>query len=103
MRKKVKEIAALVGGELVGDGEAVISSINGIKEAGEGELSFVVDSRYESLIDGSKASCVIAPKNIRSSHNKPVIKVENPSVTLSRIREFAMPQMVPHPNSESLP
>lgn len=97
MQKKVKEIAALVGGELVGDGDTVISSINGIKEAAPGDLSFIIHPQYEDLIDPSGASCVIAPKDIKNGHNKPVIKVDDPSVTFSRIIEYAMPDMVPHP------
>ena len=97
MQKKVKEIAQLISGELVGDGDAVVSSINGIKEAKEGDLSFIIHSKYEDLIDPSKASCVIAPKEIKNKHNKPVIKVDDPSITFSKIVEYAMPDIIPHP------
>lgn len=97
MQKTVKEIAMLVKGELVGPGEAVISSINGIKEAKEGDLSFIIDQKYEGLIDPSGASCVITPKTVRLVHNKPVIKVDDPSITFSKIIEYAIPEMVPHP------
>ena len=98
---KVKEIAKLLGGELVGSGEAEIKGINGINEAREGELAFLLDSRLGDLLDSTNASCVVVPKDIKKSCNKPVIKVDNPSIAFSRAVDTLMPDRIPHPKGIS--
>jgi UDP-3-O-[3-hydroxymyristoyl] glucosamine N-acyltransferase len=97
MSKTIKEIAAFIGGELLGDGAVSISGINGIREAGNGELSFIINSKDEALIDSTKASCVIVPKDVKGLYNKPVIKAESPSIALSRIIGYINPNTIPHP------
>lgn len=99
--KKVKEIAKFLEGELVGDGDVEISGINGIKEAHEGELSFVLDARLGDLIDSTNASCVVVPKAINKTCNKPIIKVDNPSVAFSKVINVLMPDRIPHPKGIS--
>ena len=98
MGRKIKEIAKFINGELVGDGEAVINGINGIKEACDGELAFVLDPRCEDLIESSKASCIIVPKDIKKSHATPLIKVDNPSIALSKVINVVMPDRIPRPH-----
>ena len=97
MPKTLKEIAEFVSGELVGDGSLSIKGIKGIQEAEEGDLAFIAQSKDEELINSSMASCVIVPKATKNSFNKPLIKVENPSVAFSKIIEFLLPDSIPHP------
>ena len=97
MPKTLNEIAAFVNGELMGDGAVSVSGINGIREAGRGELAFITNSKDEALIDSTKASCVIVPKDVKGPFNKPLIKVENPSIALSKIIEYVNPDNIPHP------
>lgn len=97
MPKTLKEIAKFINGELVGDGNISVKGINGIQDAQEGDLTFIANSKDEELIDQTKASCVVVPKNINRSFNKPFIKVDYPSVALSKIIEFIMPESIPHP------
>ncbi|MDP3791194.1 MAG: UDP-3-O-(3-hydroxymyristoyl)glucosamine N-acyltransferase [Candidatus Omnitrophota bacterium] len=97
MSKTLKEIAKFVNGELVGDGEIAIKGINGIQNAQEGDLAFIAGPKDEELVDLTKASCVIVPKNTSKSFNKPMIKVDYPSVALSKIIEFVLPESIPHP------
>ena len=97
MSKTLKEIAAFVNGELLGDGAVSVSGINGIREAGSGELAFITNFKDEALIDSTKASCVIVPKDVKGPFNKPLIKVENPSVAFSKIIDYVNPDSIPHP------
>ncbi|MFA4842735.1 MAG: LpxD N-terminal domain-containing protein, partial [Candidatus Omnitrophota bacterium] len=60
MRKTLKEIALFVGGEVVGDGSIVISGISGIKEAKAGDITFLANPKYLSLMENTAASAVIA-------------------------------------------
>lgn len=97
MSKTLKEIAAFIGGELQGDGAVSVNGINGIQEAVSGELAFIINSKDEALISSTRASCVIVPKDVKGSFNKPLIKVENPSIAFSRIIEYVNPDSIPHP------
>ena len=97
MPKTLKEISKFINGELVGDGEITITGINGIQEAKEGDLAFIAHPKDEDLINSAKASCIIIPKSINRAFNKPTIKVEYPSMALSKIIEFVLPDSIPHP------
>lgn len=97
MQFKLRDVAFFVGGELVGDGNAQISNINGAKEAKEGDLAFILDPRFENLIDRSNASGLIIPKSLNGKYKRPVIKVGDPSATLAKIIDFAMPNRIPRP------
>jgi UDP-3-O-[3-hydroxymyristoyl] glucosamine N-acyltransferase len=97
MAKTLKEIAAFVNGELSGDGAVSINGINGIREAVNGELAFIMNSKDGALIDSTGASCVIVSRDVKGSFNKPLIKVDNPSVAFSRIIEYVNPDSIPHP------
>lgn len=97
MPYKAKEIAKFIQGELVGDGDILINGINGVNEASEGELAFIISTQGTALIESTKASCVVVPKNLAGKFNKPIIKVENPSIAFSRIIGFLMPDRIPRP------
>jgi len=97
MSKSLKDIAALIGGELVGSGDITVSGMSGVKEAHEGDLSFIVSLKYEELVPLTGASAVIVPKEFKLPCNKPVIKVDNPSVVFSRLIDIMLPDRIPHP------
>lgn len=58
MNKTLAEIAALVGGKVHGDPELRITGVNGLKEAGAGDISFVRDGKYAALVKECRASAV---------------------------------------------
>jgi UDP-3-O-[3-hydroxymyristoyl] glucosamine N-acyltransferase len=97
MTKTLKEIAAIIGGELIGSGDITIKGIGAIDQAVEGDLSFVLAPQYENLIDKTRASAVIISKALKNNYNKPVVRVDNPSVTFSKIINLIMPERIPHP------
>jgi UDP-3-O-[3-hydroxymyristoyl] glucosamine N-acyltransferase len=97
MSKTLKEIAEFINGELLGDGAISINGIGGIQEAESGELAFIVNAKYEALVDSTRASCVIVPKDVKGPFNKPFIKVENPSMAFSMIIGYISPGSIPHP------
>jgi UDP-3-O-[3-hydroxymyristoyl] glucosamine N-acyltransferase len=97
MPTKVKDIAKFVNGELIGSGEVLISGINGVNEAREGELALVASPKYAELVRSTKASCVVVPRDLKGDFHKPIIKVDNPSIAFSRVIEIMMPGRIPHP------
>src|SRR4030042_4719686 len=96
MRLKLKEIAALVEGELLGDPEAVITGISGIKEAREGDITFLANSKYSGLMNTTKASAIITGRDI-SGFAKPLIRTDNPSGPFTKVVSLVAPNDVKHP------
>jgi len=96
LKLTLSEIAKLVGGELSGDPKIVISGISGIKEAKEGEITFLANPKYDSLLQATHASAVITSKETGSSL-KPLIKTENPSVAFAKIVNVFAPGAICHP------
>jgi len=96
MRFTLQEIAKLVDGELVGDPRVVITGISGIKEAKEGDITFLANPKYACLMQATKASAVITFKEAIESH-KPLIKTNNPSVAFTKVVSLVAPNDVKHP------
>lgn len=97
MVMKLKEVCDMVGGELVGDGDILIHGVAGIKEAKEGELTFIANNRYLSHLESTNASAVIAHKSIRYSA-KPMILVDNPYFAFAKVLEiFSSEKKLAHP------
>lgn len=90
MRKTLKEIADLLGGEVIGDSDTLITGISGIKEAKQGDITFISNPRYLNFITKTKASAIISSKEIKDSC-KPVIKIDNPSRALSKLASIFYP------------
>lgn len=97
MSKTLREIAAFIDGELLGDGAVLVKRINGIQEAKEGDLAFIANSKDWEFIDSAQASCIVVSKDIKGSFDKPLIKVKHPSVAFSKIIEFISPDSIPRP------
>ena len=84
MKKILKEIAETIGGELIGDEQLVISSISSIGTAQEGDISFVFEKGDPSLLESTKASCVVVSKDIENAPCA-IIKVKNPQIAFKQI------------------
>lgn len=84
MRMTIADIAQLIEGELIGSGKMEITGCAGLKEAKEGDISFLANAKYEPLAKESKASAIIVPREI-SLAGKNVIRVDEPSLAFSKV------------------
>ena len=84
MQKTLADIAKTIGGEVIGDDSIVITGLSGIENANEGDLSFIGHTKYIPLTKTTKATALIVSKDIEIT-NKPVIRVDNPSLVLNQI------------------
>lgn len=96
MKKTIKEIAVIVDGEIVGDENTVVTGICGIKEAREGDLTFVANPRYLPLMNHTRASAIITSKDVKSAP-KPIIRTENPSIAFAKMVSLIAPNEVKRP------
>lgn len=80
-------IAELIGGEIVGNGEEVISGPATIENAGPGHITFLGNPKYESFIYQTNASVVLVDKNFvpKEPLDKVLIKVKDVYAALSTL------------------
>jgi UDP-3-O-[3-hydroxymyristoyl] glucosamine N-acyltransferase len=86
MNLTLDEIAKRVDGTVAGDGRTVIRGVNGLKEAGPGEISFLANRKYASLLDSTRASAVIVVEGMGAPI--PSIAVKNPDLAFARVAEI---------------
>lgn len=97
MQKTLKEIAQLIDGEVIGNGETLITGASGIKEASEGDITFLANSKYISLMDKTRASAIITSADAQTTA-KPVILTQNPSLAFVKIISLFTPDDAGHPS-----
>ena len=90
IKKTLKEIAQLIDGEVVGDGNLIITGISGIREAQEGDLTFLANPRYAPLMDTTKAAAVITSRETITAP-RPIIRTANPSMAFAKVISILMP------------
>ena len=83
MEKTLAELAQILDGEVLGDDSVIIKGVSGIKEAQEGEIAFLANPKYFSLINQTQASAAITSRQVNESP-KPLIRTENPSLAFAQ-------------------
>ena len=96
MRKTLKEIAKIFDGEIIGDSDTLITGVAGIREAHEGDITFLANPKYFSLLDKTRASAIITSRDI-GPVSKPIIRTENPSMAFAKIIASFAPNEASHP------
>jgi UDP-3-O-[3-hydroxymyristoyl] glucosamine N-acyltransferase len=93
---KLCELAAILGGNVEGDGDTVIRGVAGIREAGPGDITFIANPRYEEFLPSTRASAVIGGGTLATS--KPLIRISNPYYAYFQVLNiFAADQAVRYP------
>ena len=97
IHETLKKIAQLIDGEVIGDGNVVITGISGIREAEEGDLTFLANPRYAPLMDTTKAAAIITSRETASAP-RPMIRTDNPSMAFAKIISILMPNDQRYPS-----
>ncbi len=79
----LRELAEIVGGEILGDPLVAIDGVAGIKEAEKGEITFIANPKYEVYLETTKASAVIADRD--GNITTPILKVSNPYLAFLKV------------------
>jgi UDP-3-O-[3-hydroxymyristoyl] glucosamine N-acyltransferase len=84
VEKSLKELAALLGGKVIGDESAVVSSLGTLDEATEGQITFLANPKYAGKVATTRATAVIlSPGAERYGRN--VIEVKNPYLAFAKL------------------
>jgi UDP-3-O-[3-hydroxymyristoyl] glucosamine N-acyltransferase len=92
VRKTLAELAAELGGQVVGDGAVQIRGVAGIREALPGDVTFLANARYESHLAETRASAVICDRQPRECPN-PMIQVDNPYLAFQQAVRVFRPEV----------
>lgn len=78
------QIAAMVGGEVVGNADFRVSGACGIQEAGPAEITFLKDAKFLPLLKKSSAGAVLVGRD-SDYRDKPVVVVEHPAQAFLKV------------------
>lgn len=87
----LREIAARLGGEVLGDGEVAVSRMASLASARSGDLSFLSDTKYRSLLATTAASALIVGEDARDATSLPRIVTANPYAYFARVSSLLNP------------
>ncbi|MDD4939564.1 MAG: UDP-3-O-(3-hydroxymyristoyl)glucosamine N-acyltransferase [Candidatus Omnitrophica bacterium] len=90
MQKTLKEIAGIIDGEISGNPDIIITGISGIREAREGDITFLANPKYLPLLEKTGASAVITSREVKEAP-KPIIRTDNPSFAFAKLISFISP------------
>src|SRR5437660_8781454 len=86
----VSELAAHVGGWVIGAADVLIRRVASVESAGEGEIAYVEDEKFVSVAGKTGASCLITTEN--AEVNTPCrIEVKQPKLAFALIAEQLHP------------
>ncbi len=91
-RLTVNDLAATVGGRVVGDGSRVIGAVCPIDVAKEGDITFVGNPAYRRFLDTTAADCVIVRAEDEANVRSPAaIVVDDPYKTFVHVMRIFHP------------
>jgi UDP-3-O-[3-hydroxymyristoyl] glucosamine N-acyltransferase len=93
--KKLSEIADLINGVLLGDGDIEITGVTNLEDAGAADISFAVPPHLEKAVR-SNAAAIIIPMNT-TEFSKPAIMVENPRAAFTELLKVYAPKVMIEP------
>ncbi len=95
MQATLAELAALVGGQIVGDDRLIIVGAATLRDAGPGQITLVDQLEKAHLLGQCRASAVVAPHGFTAS-SLPAIQVGDVHRAFAAIvRHFSPPCMMP--------
>ena len=83
--KTLAELAEYVEGQVRGDANTVIKSASTLNRAGEGDISFLANIKYEKHLATTKAAAVIVSKDTVTSTSVPLLICEDPYYAFMQI------------------
>ena len=91
LKLNLEKIAEQVKGTVIGDRQILITGINSLDNANEGDIAFFYDMRYKEQALGTKATALVVSEVIDGFSGGQIL-VENPKLAYARLAElFAAP------------
>lgn len=90
MEFKATQIAEILGGEIIGDSSAMVSTLSKIEEGEKGSMTFLSNPKYTQYIYTTNASIVIVNKSFEPTQEikSTLIKVDDAYQAFTQVLEF---------------
>src|SRR5664279_5088013 len=86
------DIAAQLGGDVLGDPQTRVSRVAPLVSAGEGEITFLANPKFRSQLATSRASAVILRPDAADEFSGARIVTGNPYAYYARVTTLLNPQ-----------
>ena len=93
MQLTARDIARMVDGELAGDPEQLVTGLAGLREAAQGDASFLASPKYQAAVKTTHASVLIIARDLEIDFGGTLIRVKDPSEAFARL----VGQVAPRP------
>ena len=96
--RSLDELAALCGADLEGDGSRQISGPCGLAEAVEGQISFLTQAAYASLVESTAASAVVLARDVVVERGDlALLRCDDPEKAFTQVVLAFAPEVPPVP------
>ena len=94
MSKKstVRELAAVIGGEIIGDEDRTIDGVNTLAAAGSGDLVYVDGDKFIQALGSCRAGAAIVPDGVTPPESMSGIVFPHPALGMVKAIEFLKPR-----------
>ena len=98
---KLSELARLVNGKIIGDGEVEIERVGKIEEAGPGDITFLANQKYRKYVTTTNATAILIANNTPLEELKErqsplnLVKVSDPYLSFQQLLEYFHPPTAP--------
>ena len=105
MEFTANQIALLVNGTVVGDGNVTVNTFAKIEEGHQGAISFLANPKYTHFLYETKSSIVLVKNDFQPEKeiSTTLIKVEDPYATLAMLLDMVSKLMNPQPSGIEQP
>lgn len=105
MEFSANQIASLVNGSIVGDGNVLVNTFAKIEEGHPGAISFLANPKYTHYIYETQSSIVLVKNDFipEKEISTTLIKVEDPYATLAMLLDMVSKLMNPQPSGIEQP
>jgi UDP-3-O-[3-hydroxymyristoyl] glucosamine N-acyltransferase len=91
------ELAARVGGTVIGDAAVVVDGIAPLEDAGPSQISFFSNKKYRKAFEATRAGAVIVEPGVEPPGGRTLLAVENAYLAFAKISTLFHPPREPMP------
>ena len=84
----LSQLAEIVAGTVVGDGECLIEGVQTLQEAKKGTISFLANPAYEKFLENTNASAVILSEGSADKCPSNSLVVQNPYLAYAKLSHY---------------
>ncbi len=89
--KTLRELAEIVGGNILGNHDMIIVGVGSAKDALQGTITFAETEELHRVAEKNNAAAIIVPKTITNS-SKTLLQARNPRLAFAKIAYVFMPK-----------